>query len=126
MTQETSSELFRLELRISHFLRYGVLVSLLFLGGGWLAQIVQSQDRLTHFQVYQPTPLIQMLESALMHGDYAFLSISFGLAVLISLPIIRVLLTGILFVKNQDWILAGLAFFVFSVLCLSFFLGAEL
>ncbi len=116
----------RLELKISYFLRYGVFASAFFLAISYLGQIFSKDDRLSKFKVYEPVPLVTTIRSALEAQDYFLLSAIVGLSVLISLPIIRVLLTGLLFLKAKEWAMASCAILVFAVLLLSFFLGIEL
>ena len=49
----------------------------------------------------------------------------FGLALLVMLPVARVLLTGILFFVQKDKVLGWIALAVFVVLVASFSLGVE-
>ncbi|RYZ49861.1 MAG: DUF1634 domain-containing protein, partial [Proteobacteria bacterium] len=49
-----------------------------------------------------------------------------GLGILVLLPILRVMLTAYLFIKQRDHYLAAMAIFVFAVLLGSFFLGIEI
>lgn len=126
LTPVKDHKLTRLELKISYFLRYGVFLSAAFLAFGWIGQILQSQDRLNHFQIYQPEALSVTLHKALGNSDYPMLSAILGLSVLVSLPIIRVFLTAYLFIQSKDWYLAGMAIFVSAMLCLSIVLGIAL
>lgn len=125
LNSSDDQKLSRLELKISFFLRYGVFVSAAFLFVGWMGQIFQSSDRLSHFQIYRPEPLEMIIQKALSLSDYPMLSAVLGLAILVSLPIIRVFLTAYLFIQSKDWYLAAMALFVSAILCLSFFLGIE-
>lgn len=120
------TELHRLELAISRFLRWGVATSGLFLAIGWIGQILQSGDVLAHFQEYHPESLALMLEKAWGLRDYPMLIAIGGLGVLVSLPILRVLLTAYLFMRQRDGYLSLMAIFVFCVLLGSFFLGVEI
>ncbi|MES2746706.1 MAG: DUF1634 domain-containing protein [Bdellovibrionota bacterium] len=115
-----------LELKISYFLRYGVFISAFFLAVGWLGEFIHAPDAISHFQVYSPVSLLQMIQTALRESDIFRLSSLLGLALLVSLPIIRVFLTAYLFIRNRDWYLASMAIFVFGVLTISFFLGIDL
>jgi uncharacterized membrane protein len=119
-------ELHRLELKISSFLRYGVLVSAVLLGLGWIGQILKSGDVLANFQNYHSESLRLIIEKALATQSYGVLLSIAGLAVLVLLPILRVLLTAYLFIKQKDHYLAAMAVFVFAVLLGSFFLGVEI
>jgi uncharacterized membrane protein len=115
-----------LEWKIGRFLRYGVFTSAFFLTLGWAGEYKRAPHAIEHFQVYRPLSLIRMVEQALIAHDVYRLLTLFGFATLIALPIIRVLLTGYLFLRNRDWSMAAMAIFVFGVLTLSFFLGLEL
>jgi uncharacterized membrane protein len=114
-----------LELRISLFLRYGVLIA----GGlmliGWLANLQLSGNPLAAFHEYAPMRLPDALSLAVWSGAWGKLLSYVGLFVLISLPVLRVLMTGVLFVLQGERRLAAVAFIVLAVLALSFALGFE-
>lgn len=120
------SSLHQLELRISHFLRGGVLFAGFLLLVGWLWMLFNSGDVLSSFQEYHPQSLSESIQWALIMNDRALLISLFGLMILVSLPVVRVLMTGVLFVRQKDYRLAVMAFAVFAVLIASFFLGIEL
>lgn len=124
MKQEDS--LHALELRISYLLRYGVLLAGLFLFIGWMVSLVTHGDLLSTFSVYTPVSLPETTRIALAANDWGKLTALFGLGLLVTLPVVRVLLTGFLFLKEKDYLLAVLAFVVFAVLIASFSLGIEL
>lgn len=115
-----------LELRISKMLRSGVYIAGLLMLIGWLWKWYNDGDTLATFQTYEPKSLLETLQWAVVTQDRAMLIAMSGLAVLVLLPITRVFLTGILFVKQKDRILALMAFAVFFCLIASFFLGIEL
>lgn len=115
-----------LELKISYFLRYGVFTAAGFLALGWFGRLLTTEGSLDHFQIYEPESLKILIQKALSAHDYAMLSATLGLTILISLPIIRVFLTAYLFLKSKDWYLAAMAIFVFAVLSVSFLLGIDL
>lgn len=121
-----TKQIFDLELRISKFLRYGVLVSLLLLSIGWIGQLIQGSADITVFQTYQQVSLHEHLQLLIDQASYFKLIAYLGLFVLIALPVSRVLLTGILFVSQKENILAGLAFLVLFFLAVSFTMGIEL
>ncbi|RYZ50080.1 MAG: DUF1634 domain-containing protein, partial [Proteobacteria bacterium] len=102
-------ELHRLELAISNFLRYGVAASALLLGLGWAAQILQSGDVLANFQTYRPESLRLIMEQAIATRSYGILLSIGGLGILVLLPILRVMLTAYLFIKQRDHYLAAMA-----------------
>ncbi|MBC7662058.1 MAG: DUF1634 domain-containing protein [Chitinophagaceae bacterium] len=123
---DKDKELIRLELAISIFLRWGVFVSGTLLAIGWVGLWLKSGDVLENFRVYRPEHLSVTIDTAWRAHDYAMLSSILGLAVLVALPISRVLLTAYLFIKQKDHYLAAMALFVFFALLGSFFLGIEI
>jgi uncharacterized membrane protein len=118
--------LLTLELRISNLLRFGVLLAGAFLFVGWMTLLDFTQNPLADFKDYKEQTLMQSLEQALQNNQWGLLIAYVGLAILISLPLLRVLLTGFLFIKQKEKTLAAIAFFVFLILILSFSLGIEL
>lgn len=115
-----------LELKISKFLRIGVFVAVALMFIGWIFQLIHFNDSFSSLSSYQVTPLQNSVLLALENKSWDILASYFGLTVLISLPVIRVLLTAILFMKQKEYIMASLAFFVLIALILSFSLGVEL
>lgn len=114
------------ELLISRFLRFGVLLSGMFLLVGWVWMLKEKGDTLETFNQYQPQSLIESLHWALVMQDRATFVSFVGLAILVSLPMIRVLMTGILFLKQKEKVLGLMAFLVFVSLLGSLFLGIEI
>ena len=114
-----------LELKVSKFLRYGVIFSGLVILTGWLS-IFKFTNGFYTFKHYDKLPLMDVIRLYFHHERYGMLLTYAGLVILISLPIIRVILTAILFLLRKEYILALIAFFVSSVLFLSMFLGIEL
>lgn len=124
MSTERTHEL---EIKISYILRYGVFLSALFLGIGWGGNLLSGQSQgLYHYQTYQPISFVQQLEQALTQKQWFVLLSYIGLAILISLPLIRVLLTGILFARHKEKAMSFMAFAVFAILIGSFCLGIDL
>ncbi|MBX2986573.1 MAG: DUF1634 domain-containing protein [Bdellovibrionaceae bacterium] len=113
-----------LELRISLFLRAGVVIAGVLLLAGWLMSTRLGGHPLQGLETYQPHDLGLILREAWSQGRVGTLLCYGGLFALISLPIVRVLLTAVLFLRQKDLILSGVAFFVLACLALSFFLGA--
>ena len=123
---EKDRQLLRLELSISKFLRWGVIAAALLLATGGIGQWTSAGDNLASFREYQPELLTLTMQKAWVTHDWSILVSIAGLGVLVVLPICRVLLTAYLFIKQRDLYLALMAFFVFSVLLASFFLGIEI
>ena len=128
MSDINSSEekLHRSEILISRFLRFGVLLSGLLLLVGWLWMLKDNGDTLENFTRYQPQSLVESLHWALVMQDRATAISFLGLAVLVSLPMLRVLMTGFLFLKQKERALGMMALLVFVSLLGSLFLGIEI
>ena len=107
-----------LEIKISLFLRYGVLLAGILMLIGWLSHIDLGGEPFSKFTVFQEHDFRESFRSTPIA--------TLGLFALISLPIIRVLLTLILFLVERQWIMSVLAAVVFSALLLSFALGIHL
>lgn len=119
-------QILTLELKISKLLRAGVLLAGALMLVGWMSFLDFSQNPLLAFHDYKNESLLQSLQQALQSQDWGVLLAYAGLVILICLPLLRVLLTGILFIKQKEKLLAFIAFFVFAILILSFTLGIEL
>ena len=115
-----------LELEIAKFLRGGVFTAGAIMAVGWIWKTKWAGNPFFTFEVYDQIPLMDMLKNALYRKDYGILISYAGLLVLISLPIIRVLLTAILFIRQKEFALAGIAFLVLAGLSVSILLGIEL
>lgn len=125
-TEPQKDSLHELELTISQILRGGVLFSGIFLLVGWLWMWFRDGDNLQTFTSYEPRPLIENIHWALVMNDRALLISLFGLVTLVCLPLVRVLMTGFLFIKQKDKGLAIMAFTVFIALVGSFLLGIDI
>lgn len=114
-----------MELMISKFLRAGIIFAggLMLLGWIWNYQI--HTDVFFNFQSYDHIPLPYLWQHALQQGAWGAIISYIGLAALIALPVIRVLLTGILFLRQQEKQLAALAFIVLLTLIISMLAGLE-
>nr|BDT29722.1 DUF1634 domain-containing protein [Bacteriovorax sp. HI3] len=123
---EQMDQLESLELRISKFLRLGVIVAGLFMLIGWISQSINQPDSLLALKTYHSSTLSETLSNAWTTNSWGVLISYFGLAILISLPITRVFLTAVLFLKQKEYLLAGIAAFVLVALIVSFSLGIEL
>lgn len=121
-----TDQLESLELRISKFLRLGVLVAGVFMLIGWLSHLLTQPDSFESLKTYNASTLRETLNLALANHSWGVLISYLGLVILISLPITRVFLTAILFLKQKEYLLAGIAGFVLVALIVSFSLGIEL
>lgn len=124
--QEPGPQLHKLELIISKLLRVGVMTAGVCLFVGWVGTLMNHGSMLSSFHVYEPEPLLEKIEWALLMRDRSLLMAMIGLIILVCLPLVRVLLTGILFIRQKDYKLAMMAFAVFATLVASFFLGIDL
>jgi uncharacterized membrane protein len=107
-----------MELKISHFLRFGVIVCAIVMLLGWLLSSPGS-DPFIHLSHYQHVSLVTRLQTA---TTGVLLSYS-GLALLISLPVMRVFLCSLLFLRQKESIMAAIGFIVLIGLMMSFVLG---
>lgn len=114
-----------LELKISKFLRIGVIVAGVMMLAGWLTSFQWFGNPLTKFHTYSQLSVFLHLELALMDENWGMLLSYAGLIALISLPVLRVLLTMVLFFKQKEYILAVVAAFVLIGLFVSFTFGME-
>lgn len=119
-------ELESLELKISKFLRVGVLLSGLLMLTGWIAQLIAKGSSFELFKTYNAASIQETLKIAIANNSWSELIAYLGLIILIALPITRVFLTAFLFLKQKEYVLAGIASFVLIALLVSFSLGIEL
>ncbi|MDG0816392.1 DUF1634 domain-containing protein [Bdellovibrio svalbardensis] len=125
-TDPAQEALHKLELTISHLLRIGVLLAGMFLLIGWLWLWFANGSLLGSFTVYESKSLFETIHWALLTNDRPMVISILGLILLVCLPVVRVFLTGVLFVKQKDFRLAIMAFLVFVALVASFVLGIDL
>jgi Protein of unknown function (DUF1634) len=93
------------------------------MGVGWVASVNFRATPFAGLRTYAPRPLAAELADLGARGAWPGLVCYFGLFVLISLPLVRVLLTGVLFARQGDRVLAMVAFAVLAALVSGFFLG---
>lgn len=120
------SDVYSLELFISKFLRYGVLLAGALMLAGWMSQISFTRDVFLEFQTYHDARLFQVLTDALQDQRWGILITYAGMMILISLPLLRVLMTFAVFLKTRDYKMAGLSALVLLGLAASLLLGFEL
>jgi uncharacterized membrane protein len=113
----------KLEHRIALFLRVGLVFSAALLLVGWVWGFRWQTNPYVVFQHYDQLPLEGMLRVYLRRENWAALLVLAGLASLICLPIIRVIFTIILFLRQGERSLAGVAVLVLLGLFLGFALG---
>lgn len=121
-----SEDLQILELKIAKFLRAGVLVAGALLLAGWIGMILNHSDGLTNFHEYREASLRELWELAVAAQHWPTLISYVGLGCLISLPVLRVLLTSVLFFRQSEKLLGSIALLVLLLLLFSFSQGIEL
>jgi uncharacterized membrane protein len=120
------NEIESLELKIAHFLRAGVIISGVIMFAGWMTQFKLSGNPFFNFETYDRISLSELIKFHIHKKDWGILLSYLGLISLISLPLIRVLLTAILFIKQKEFKLAVIAVVVLIGLMASMSLGIEL
>jgi uncharacterized membrane protein len=116
-------ELEEMELSISRFLRSGVLFAGVTIALGWLLNLRPDHRVFNDLKAYEHIPLRNVFIYHYGQGNWAFLFSYLGLGVLISLPLLRVLFTGLLFFRQKDHLLAVIAALVLLSLLFGFSLG---
>lgn len=112
-----------MEIRISTLLRFGVIFSGTLIFVGWMMSIKWTGNPFFTFTSYDEIPLRDLVRFYILRENWGPLMVLAGLASLISLPLIRVFLTMILFMIQKEWILTGVSALVLTGLIVSFFLG---
>ena len=120
------NDLESLELKISKFLRIGVLVAGSFMLVGWLIHLFMQGSSLEALKNYHAITLNETLRLAIATKSWSEIIAYLGLIILIALPLIRVFLTAFLFMKQKEYLLAVIASIVLVALIISFSLGIEL
>lgn len=115
-----------MEIRISKFLRGGVLFSGVLIAIGWAMSFKSSSAHFNQFKEYDQVALQNFLLYHYNQGNWGQLISYSGLTLLILLPLIRVFLTGLIFVRQKEHVLALVAGFVLLFLIISFSLGINL
>ena len=112
-----------MELKISKFLRYGVITSGIIMATGWIFFFKSDSDPFKPLQTYSSLNLIDSLQMNFILQDWGKIISYLGLTVLILLPVIRVLLSTILFIKQKEKAMALIGAIVLIGLIISFSLG---
>lgn len=114
-----------MELKIAKFLRAGVVVSGITMLAGWIWGFKFDSDPFIPLQTYSSLTFVQSIKVCLLMRYWGRLLVYLGLMILISLPIIRVILSTYLFVKQKEKEMALIGAIVLIGLILSFSLGVE-
>lgn len=114
---------YELELLIAKFLRIGVFFCGALIATGWLMNLNWDSDPFFIYRDYDPIPFWELVHFYIRTKNIGGIISFVGLAGLVSLPVWRVFLTGVLFMKQKERNLAVIAFIVFTLLVISFLLG---
>jgi uncharacterized membrane protein len=114
-----------MELKISKFLRLGVLISGMIILIGWIMSFRPSSNPFLALQTYQSFNLLDSLQMHAILENWGMIIAYVGLSILISLPVLRVLLTTLLFIRQKEKTMALIGAIVFIGLILSFSFGIE-
>lgn len=123
------SKIFSIEIWISNLLRLGVIFCGMIVILGWalgwqeLSLNLQSLMQIGSSNVYAPPPIHSLVSQAIRLDPQAL--ISCGVFILIFLPILRVILTGIFFLVEKDFVFVGLSLTVLVLLFVGLILGGE-
>jgi len=116
-------EISDLELKISKVLRIGVFASGIIILVGWALTAMDGGTSLIIFKDYDQLDLLSQIAIAYKNGQWGILTSFFGLATLIILPVLRVLLTSILFFTQKEIKIGFISLLVLILLLISFLLG---
>ncbi len=131
----TKSQSHHVELFIARLLRWGVILSFTIVGigivlvlvTGWTGyQSIRLDDLNSIIQFHPDHPDYPNTINDVVAGIVAFKPyalISFGLLVLIAIPVMRVAVSVVAFFVERDWTYVLITAFVLGVLILSFMLG---
>ena len=115
-----------LEIKIAKFLQVGVIISGILMLIGWISIFKFSGNPFFNFEIYDQIQLKEMIEFLIKREKWGMLVAYTGLALLICLPLIRVMLTAFIFFKQKEYSLAVIALIVLVGLLFSISLGFEL
>jgi uncharacterized membrane protein len=119
-------DVYSLELFIAKFLRYGVMFAGTLMLIGWMSEISFTKDTFAQFATYHDERLWVTLQSLVQSGRWGLLTAYAGMFSLIALPLLRVLMTLLVFIKKKDYALAVVSTLVLAGLFLSLLLGFEI
>lgn len=119
------SDINTMELKIAKFLRGGVILSGIIIAIGWAMSFKAASDPFIPLQTYSHLNLVDSIQMQAILQNWGKIIAYFGLTILISLPVIRVFLSILLFIKQKEKAMAILGTIVLFGLILSFSLGIE-
>lgn len=116
----------RLELFLGNLLRVGVGVAATLVFSGAIWYLVRHGGEAPHYAQFRALDMNREGAKAILQGiadGRARSLIQAGLLVLIATPVARVLFSLAAFLRQRDWVYAGITGIVTAVLLLSFFRG---
>lgn len=114
-----------MEFKIAKFLRGGVIFSGIIIAIGWGMSFKADSDPFANLQTYSSLNLVDSLQMNAILQNWGKLIAYLGLTILISLPVLRVFLSVLLFIKQKEKTMALIGAIVLIGLILSFSLGVE-
>lgn len=124
-SKDRNIETGNIETSIAKLLRIGVVLAGLLIATGWFFQLSFGSDVFAEFATYQTQTLNSRLEYLFAASDWPKLIGYLGLSVLVSLPIIRVLMTLSLFIKSRDYMMVVAASIVLLSIAGGILLGVS-
>ncbi len=115
-----------LQFKIAKFLRIGVIISGLVMTLGWILSFKAEAEPFSSLRNYQQIDFFLQFQLAFMDQNWGRMISYCGLILLISLPVFRVFLSVILFMKQKEYMMSAIGITVFVGLLVSFSLGIEL
>ena len=119
MNRQKSDGLEEMELIISNFLRFGVVLSSIIILVGLSVFLITGCSGYTGS--YFPTTLPEIFNGIIQLKSYALILL--GLILLILTPVFRVGVSILVFLKDHDYVFARITTLVFFILMISFILG---
>lgn len=107
-----------IERKISIAMRIGVSIAALFMIIGFLLLLVTNNNSIN---TYNSIDFIELIKNLTNFNPYSFMML--GIFLLILTPVLRVLLSIILFIKEKDKLYTLITFFVLLILIISFIVG---
>ena len=93
---------------------------------GWAMSLSLDASPFAAFQTYHGTSFVESVQVILQNHQWGLAISYLGLCILISLPMLRVFMTAILFFKQKEYLMASAATLVMIALIVSFTLGFEI
>ena len=107
-----------IERKISIVMRIGVSIAALFMIIGFLLLLIED---INSINTYNSIDFIELIKNLTNFNPYSFMML--GIFLLILTPVLRVLLSIILFIKEKDKLYTLITFFVLIILIISFIVG---